>query len=219
MELDDFKNTFNRLSMHTPKHDLQQLQQLLRQKSNSALHRFLRNFYMEMIISVLFLIVLLWKVYHKLDAIQTTISFALVIGLALYQFYLFFPTYMNIKKLSENSQLPTRDWVNALVVMVEKFVVSYKRFMLWAIPLGFLIGCLIGFFANADIKVDNVWGFFTIPFAQLLSFILVMTLIVRGLAWLFNRTMVQRLYTRYLDDLKKYQFELDELSKEAAKED
>jgi hypothetical protein len=142
-----------------------------------------------------------------------------VIGLALYQFYLFFPTYMNIKKLSKNSQLPTRDWVNALVVMVEKFVVSYKRFMLWAIPLGFLIGCLIGFFANADIKVDNVWGFFTIPFAQLLLFILGMTLIVRGLAWLFNRTMVQRLYTRYLDDLKKYQFELDELSKEAAKED
>ncbi len=214
MELDDFKAQFNKATLQTPDHDIHELQQLIRNKSNSALHRFLRNFLVESIIGIITLIVLLWKVVSTLSAIQIMVTLAAIVAISAYQVHLFLPAYNELKALSADTNKPTRQWVDRVVELLESFVLRYKRFMLWAMPVGFLIGCVIGFLKNVNLQIQDVSDVFTSDFLLLLSVILGLTVFMYLLTWVYIKTVMKRLYTRYFTELKDYQKELHAMAKE-----
>lgn len=208
MELDDFKAQFNKATSQSPDHDILQIQKMIRNKSNSALHRFLHNFFMESLISIVVLIVLTWKIIHTLNTIQALFLLTAVVLMAGYQTYLFLPAYNELKDLSSDSDKPTRQWVDRVVELLDSFVSRYKRFMLWAMPVGFLIGCCFGFIKNDSIQIQHASDLFTTDFLLLLTVILVLTLFMYLMTWVYIKTVMNRLYTRYFTELKDYQKEL-----------
>ena len=139
MELDDFKAQFNKATLHTPDHDIHELQQLIRNKSNSALHRFLRNFFMETLISVLVLVVLVWKIIHTLNTLPALFILTTVVLLAGYQTSFLRPAYKELKSFSSDSIKLLRQWSDRGVGLVDGLVTRYERFMVVTHPLGFFL--------------------------------------------------------------------------------
>lgn len=200
MELEEFKNLFNKQSSIAPKESAAEISKLIHKKGKSAIEKVMRNMMLELGFAVVaagasLVFALLYK-----GATSFKWFAAIMIVVLVLQTLLFIPVYRKIKKLRDQQSDSLKVWLKSLVNAVETFLNFYKRSMLISMPIAMLIGGYIGY-TIADEPQDPMVPYLEmngIPdWAKLVLVIGVLVGVYYYLKWALHH-----LYGKYLNQMK-----------------
>jgi ABC-type antimicrobial peptide transport system permease subunit len=97
---------------------------------------------------------------------------------------------------------------------MESFISKYRAFMLWGIPVGFVIGLTVGFYHGGNIQDLSTKALSDPSFWKFIAVLAVLTFLMFGVAYLYTKTVMKRIYTRYYLELKGCQQDLLDMEKE-----
>ena len=212
MELDDFKNIFREKTQSNSSKSKEEIEALLHKKSTSALEKIMRNMIVEILLS--FAVCIALALYHasiKPNSLRLLLAF-LTIAAVLIQVVFFYPSFQRFRQLHKSGSENLIVWLKELIHTLEKFIKAYQRFIAWGIPIGGILGGMIGFMeSDEDLPIPTLSLDFIKSEILYIAIILVIAIVIfKFIHWIALYT-VKKLYSKYLDELNS---SLNELMKE-----
>lgn len=211
MELEDFKNIYQKKEGTDVLRSANELASLVKKESTTAIERVVRNLRMELIFGTVMCIVLSVFVFRMPGSYILPYLAGLIIVFMVIQTLVYIPVFKKIKHLHDSNQASTRKWLKSLIDYLERFIKLYIRSMMIAIPTGAVFGGFIGFNAASREEPDPA-----VPDllnsqdpAVLIIIIIVCVLLFIG-TFFFLRWAVHYLYGKHLKALKAAYQELGE---------
>ncbi len=200
MELEEFKNLFNKHNSSLPSESTAEIARIIHKKGKSAIEKVLRNMMIELAFAVIAAGASLVFAIQYQGATSFKWFAAIIIVVLILQSLLFIPVYRKIKKLRDQQSDALKNWLQSLVDTVETFLNFYKRSMLIAIPIAMLIGGYIGY-TVADEPNDPMVPYFEMAFMPVWARLALILGVLVGVYYYLKWTL-HYLYGRYLNQMK-----------------
>lgn len=211
MELEDFKNIYQKKEGATPLRSAEELASLVKRKSTTAIEKVVRNLRMELIFGTVLCVILSVYVFRMPGSYILPYLAGLIIVFMIIQTLVYIPVFKRIKHLHDNNQASTRMWLKSLIDYLERFIKLYIRSMMVTIPAGAVFGGFIGYNSASRSEPDPA-----VPDllnsedpAVLIIIIIVCILLFIG-TFFFLRWAVRQMYGKHLECLKAAYQELGE---------
>ena len=212
MELDDFKNIFREKAPGNSSKSKEEIETLMHKKTTSALEKIMRNMVIEIALSFVVCIALaITLLYIKPSGLPLFLA-ALTVAVVTLQAAFFYPSFQKFRLLHKSGSENLIIWLTELIDTLEKFIKAYHRYIAWGLPLGGLIGGVIGYMeSDEELPIPTIsLDFIQSKFLYILILLLIGFLMFR-LAYWFAYYTIKKLYSKYLNELKESK---EELSKE-----
>jgi hypothetical protein len=211
MELEDFKNIYQKKDGAQLLRSAEELTALVKRRGTTAIEKVVRNLRMELIFGTVLCVVLSVYVFRMPGSYILPYLAGLIIVFMIIQTLVYIPIFKRIKNLHDNNESSTRVWLKSLIDYLERFIKLYIRSMMITIPVGALFGGFIGYNAagrkEPDPAVPDVFN--SEDPAVLIIVIIVSVLLFIG-TFFFLRFAVHYLYGKHLKSLKAAYQELGE---------
>ncbi|MFN6379829.1 MAG: hypothetical protein ACK4WD_11165 [Flavobacteriales bacterium] len=211
MELEDFKNIYQRKEDSQTLRSAEELTALVKRRSTTAIEKVVRNLRMELIFGTVLCVVLSVYVFRMPGSCILPYLAGLIIVFMIIQTLVYIPIFKRIKNLHDNNESSTRVWLKSLIDYLERFIKLYIRSMVIAIPAGAVFGGVIGYNSagrkEPDPAVPDVFN--SEDPAVLIIIIIVCVLLFIG-TFFFLRWAVREMYGKHLECLKAAYEELGE---------
>lgn len=200
MELEEFKNLFNKQSSSLPTESAAEIGKMIHKRGQTAIGKVLRNMMLELAFAVVaagasLVFALLYK-----GATSFKWFAAIMIVVLVLQTLLFIPVYRKIKKLRDQQSDALKIWLKSLVDAVETFLNFYKRSMLISMPIAMLVGGYIGY-TIADEPNDPMVPYFEMAFIPVWARLALILGVLVGVYY-YLKWVLHYLYGRYLNQMK-----------------
>jgi len=200
MELEEFKNLFNKHNSSLPSESAAEIARIIHKKGKSAIEKVLRNMMIELAFAVIAAGASLVFVIQYQGATSFKWFAAIIIMVLILQSLLFIPVYRKIIKLRDQQSDALKNWLQSLVDTVETFLNFYKRSMLIAMPIAMLIGGYIGY-TVADEPNDPMVPYFEMAgIPDWAKFALVIGVLIG--VYYYLKWILHYMYGRYLNQMK-----------------
>jgi len=122
MELEDFKNIYQKKEGATPLRSAEELASLVKRKSTTAIEKVVRNLRMELIFGTVLCVILSVYVFRMPGSYILPYLAGLIIVFMIIQTLVYIPVFKRIKHLHDNNQAATRMWLKSLIDYLERFI-------------------------------------------------------------------------------------------------
>jgi hypothetical protein len=131
------------------------------------------------------------------------------VAVVILQAAFFYPSFQKFRLLHKSGSENLIIWLNELIETLENFIKAYHRYIAWGLPLGGLIGGVIGYMeSDEELPIPTIsLDFIQSKFLYILVLLLIGFLMFR-LAYWFAYYTIKKLYSKYLDELKSSKEEL-----------
>lgn len=209
MELDEFKALYQARFDQVPQKTGPDLEEILRQRSHTAIERIARNLLLEVGYALVIVLVLAFFMVTSSSTIFRWVSIGLVF-LSIIQVVTFIWQYRQLSTRLYRPAESVRDHLLEMVAIVNRFVTIYYRCCMVMIPISAVLGGYIGFTAD---RTDP--AFAALPEKPTIVFALVSVILaIAGIVGVYFmlKWYIHRLYGRYLDELNGCLRDLNELA-------
>lgn len=211
MELEDFKNIYQKKEEAQPLRSAEQLASLVKRRGTTAIEKVVRNLRMELIFGTLLCVVLSVYVFRMPGSYILPYLAGLIIVFMIIQTLVYIPVFKKIKHLHDNNQSSTRLWLKSLIEYMERFIKMYVRSMMITIPAGAVFGGIIGYnSANRAEPDPAVPDLLNSEDPTVLILVLILGVLLFIGTFFFLRFAVHYLYGKHLKALKAAYKELGE---------
>ncbi|AUD00384.1 hypothetical protein [Spirosoma pollinicola] len=210
MELDEFKVFYQAQFEQVADKSGSDLETMLRKRSRSAIERILRNMLWEVIFALVIVLVLSFLMAVWSSTIFRWAGLGLVV-ISVVQVVAFTWQYRRLTARLNQATGSVRNYIQEVAAIVDRFVSAYYRYCMSAIPLGAIIGAILGIYMGTTNDRSDP-AFSVLPEHPGLPFLVISLVLALGtvLATYFMlRWYIHRLYGRYLDELKNCLSELN----------
>lgn len=212
MELDEFSALFNARFDESPvQKSIDDIAQQIKSRSGTALDRILRNLLIE--IGVAFACIIgMSVVAYRIPSITLHWLAGAVWVLSIIQIAAFSWQYKQLKATALPMAVDLRSHLQQQIRVIERFVTMYLAFCLVSIPVGFILGGILGYTIASQKRTDP----FLNPIDKLHPGPLGLLIIAAGTAAFligvvyFFKAYIRWLYGRHLHQLKSCLAELDQ---------
>jgi hypothetical protein len=211
MELEDFKNIYQKKDGAQPLRSLEDLASLVKRRGTTAIEKVVRNLRMELIFGTVLCVILSVYVFRMPGSYILPYLAGLIIVFMTIQTLVYIPVFKKIKHLHDNNQSSTRMWLRSLIEYLERFIKLYIRSMMITIPAGAVFGGFIGYNAASREEPDPaVPDLLNSDDPAVLIIIIILCVLLFIGTFFFLRWAVHYLYGKHLKALKAAYQELGE---------
>ncbi|QDK79509.1 hypothetical protein EXU85_13205 [Spirosoma sp. KCTC 42546] len=213
MELDEFKALYQSRFEQVPQKSGADLEDMLRRRSSSAVERILRNLLWEVGAAFVIVLGLAFVMATWSSNIFRWLGLGVVL-LSLVQVIAFSWQYQQLKAQLSRATGSVRHHLQDTVGIVSRFVRLYYRYCMRLIPVGMVVGGLLGGYAGVTGNTTDP-ALAALPENSGLVFLLGSLVLAVALAigtYFMLTWYIQRLYGRYLDELNACLRDLTELA-------
>ncbi len=211
MELEDFKNIYQKKEGVQPMRSAEELASLVKKRGTTAIEKVVRNLRMELVFGTVLCLVLSVYVFRMPGSYILPYLAGLIIIFMIIQTLVYIPVFKKIKHLHDNNQSSTRLWLKSLIDYMERFIKMYVRSMMITIPAGAVFGGFIGYNSASRAEPDPaVPDLLNSEDPTVLILVLILGVLLFIGTFFFLRFAVHYLYGKHLKALKAAYKELGE---------